>query len=410
MPVLNRSISPRVFACVVLFFILCAPARLAAQQDNPGYWADRLRAFQLYDANNFAEAQPLLEKLYEANKTDVQVLQRLGFVLLGNSKFVKDPAERAKMRERARTVLLRARELGDNSNLTQYSLDILNKPDNADIPFSNFQEADKAMREGEAAFAHGELDKAIEAYQRALKLDPRLYYAALFTGDSYFKKQDYAKANEWFARAIEINPDIETAYRYWGDSLMAQGRHDEARDKFIAGIVASPGDRSAYVGLSQWADGLKVRLAHPEIEVPTSVSEQDGKTTINLDMSALGGGKSDDGSLSWIAYGATRSVWAKEKFAKEFPQEKAYRHTLREEAEALHAVADLAREQAKSGKVKNLSPSLANLIKLDEAGLLEPYIFFVRVDRGVAQDYEAYRLAHRDKLQRYWAEFVVRDK
>jgi tetratricopeptide (TPR) repeat protein len=300
--------------------------------------------------------------------------------------------------------------LGDNSNLTQYSLDILNKPDNADIPFSNFQEADKAMREGEAAFAHGELDKAIEAYQRALKLDPRLYYAALFTGDSYFKKQDYAKANEWFARAIEINPDIETAYRYWGDSLMAQGRHDEARDKFIAGIVASPGDRSAYVGLSQWADGLKVRLAHPEIEVPTITKDQNGNATIKLDTGAQTGDKSGDGSSSWIAYFATRAKWVKEVFAKEFPQEKEYRHTLREEAEALHAVAELARLGLKQGAIKQLSPSLVNLIKLDDAGLLEPYIFFVRVDRGVAQDYEAYRLVHRDKLQRYWAEFVVRDK
>ncbi|HYX41075.1 MAG TPA: hypothetical protein VE821_05230 [Pyrinomonadaceae bacterium] len=39
--------------------------------------------------------------------------------------------------------------------------------------------------------------------------------------------------------------------------------------------------------------------------------------------------------------------------------------------------------------------------------LLEPYIFFNRADKEIVQDYDAYRRANRDKLHRYWAEFVV---
>jgi hypothetical protein len=193
---------------------------------------------------------------------------------------------------------------------------------------------------------------------------------------------------------------------------MAQGKRNEARDMFIGAIVASPGEDRAYVGLTQWANNNGVRLAHPQIEVPTSVTPlEGGKMTINLDPKMLGGkDQPADGSGAWMMYGLTRASWATEKFAKEFLQEKAYRHTLREEADALHSVADMARQGVKEGKTKKLSPSLANLIKLDDAGLLEPYIFYARVDRGIAQDYSAYRRAHRDKLQRYWAEFVVRDK
>ncbi|MFL6228355.1 MAG: tetratricopeptide repeat protein [Pyrinomonadaceae bacterium] len=403
----NR-VSARRSALAVLFALaLCAPA-FALAQDNFDYAAQRARAIQLYQANNFVEALPVFEKLYAANQSDVLVLESLSFILTGSLRSIQDPAARAKTRERARSIAQRARDLGDDSNLLKSTLDVLNAPDTAAIPFSNRREADAAMNEAEAAFSRGDLDKAIEAYQRALKFDPHLYAAALFTGDSYFKKRDYAKADEWFAHAAEIDPNVETAHRYWGDSLMAQGKRDEARDKFIEAIVAAPGDRSAYVGLTQWADKYGVKLAHPEIEVPTSVASEGSKTTINISPDMLSGGKTDDGSLSWIAYGATRSVWAKEKFGKEFPQENSYRHTLREEAEALHAVADMAREQAKGGKAKNLSPSLANLIKLDDAGLLEPFIFYTRVDRGIAQDYSSYRQAHRDKLQRYWAEFVVR--
>jgi hypothetical protein len=39
--------------------------------------------------------------------------------------------------------------------------------------------------------------------------------------------------------------------------------------------------------------------------------------------------------------------------------------------------------------------------------LIEPYILFVRADQGIAQDYEAYRAANRDKLRRYLLQIVL---
>src|SRR5688500_20336705 len=101
------------------------------------------------------------------------------------------------------------------------------------------------MREGEAAFARNDLAKALEMYQRALLLDPKLYEAALFAGDVYYKKAEQKKASEWFARAVSINPDREAAYRYWGDSLMKQGRVTEAGDKFVEAYIAEPYSRLA---------------------------------------------------------------------------------------------------------------------------------------------------------------------
>ena len=112
------------------------------------------------------------------------------------------------------------------------------------------KDVEEAMREGEAAFAKGEFPKALENYQRALLLDPKLNEAALMMGDIYFKSAEQDKAGEWFARAIEINPDRETAYRYWGDSLMKQGRITEAGDKFVESYIAEPYSREARAGSS----------------------------------------------------------------------------------------------------------------------------------------------------------------
>ena len=115
------------------------------------------------------------------------------------------------------------------------------------------------------------------------------------------------------------------------------------------------------------------------------------------------GGK-DDGSSAWIVYGGTRSTWHKEKFAKAFPGEKTYRHSLAEEADALRSVITLATSDKKT---KTLSPSLAKLKKLNDEGLLEAYILLALPDEGISQDHPAYLKQNRDKLRRYMVEYVV---
>jgi tetratricopeptide (TPR) repeat protein len=420
MPEQNSTLSrkPAIAVCVVMLFGLMlsgvVPRSFAqATQDSQ---EERKRAMLLYDQNKFADAIPILEKLVKANPNDVGILESLGWSTLVVSSSIKDPQERKAARDRARAYLLRAKDLGDNSELLRTGLENLSGSDPTEIAFSSNIEADRAMREGEEAHSKGDLDKAIAAYQRALQLDPKLYFAALFIGDMYFKKgyqandqrvkkEQMDKAGEWFARAIAIDENIETAHRYWGDALMHLGNQQEAKAKFIDAIIAAPGDRSAYVGLSQWGERNQIGMSHPQIQIPVKLSlSADKKLDVYLDPALR---DSTDGSGAWEHYGFVRAKWIVEDFAKAFPDEKAYRHTLREETEALRKAAEVASEWLKSGKIKSLSPSLAALIKLNEAGLLEPFIFFTRVDQGIARDYPTYRQANRDKLRRYWKEFVI---
>jgi tetratricopeptide (TPR) repeat protein len=404
---------------LIIGLALSAPTHTSAQKTESG---ERERAFQLWDQNHHTEAAPLLEKLALANPSDVEVLARLGFSLYATTATMKDPAERKKRRDYALAVLQRARELGDNSNLSQIVLDVLSSPDTTDIPFSDLREADAAMREGEAAFVQGDLDKALAAYERALKFDPKLYWATVFAGDMHFrkgiaaadarlKKEELDKAGEWFARAIAIDADRETAYRYWGDALMRQQKMDEARTKFIEAIIAEPYNERGYVGLTQWAEHNRIKLGHPKINQPDASmrsSTEGGQTTIIIDPKKLD--PSSGPSYYWSFYDLTRATWGKANFSKEYPNEKTYRHSLKEEVAALRLVAETASRDLKSGKVKSLDSSLDNLIKLHEAGLIDAYVLFVRPDKGIVQDYIEYRKANRDKLRRYWAEFVVVSK
>jgi tetratricopeptide (TPR) repeat protein len=397
------------FGLAAILLAACIPV-VAQTPPPPPSQADadlRERAFNLFDANRFAEARPLLERLAAAHPADIVVLERYAITLASAAMAESDPAAAKALRIKARSMFLEAKRLGDDRDLVNTMLEQL--PEDGAVPsFSKQADAESAMRQAEEAFGRGELDKAREGYLKALALDPTLYEAAVFAGDTLYKQGRFDQANEWFAKAIAINPDRETAYRYWGDSLVAQGRMNDARAKYIDAIIAAPYDNTPRRTLASWADQSRVRLTVPALDPGTAVKVEDGKTTITVDPKSLKKDGPDDGGAAWIGYGITRAGWINGKFAREYPDEKAYRHSLREEAEALSAVAVAARDRARDDKSKVvLRADLAALVTIHEAGLLEAYILLFRPDAGIARDYQAYRATSRDKLRRYLEEFVV---
>ena len=167
---------------------------------------ERRRALELYDQNNFVDAMPLLESLAAKYPGDVVVLERWAFSMIGYAKTLNDVEARKKVRMRARTIALQAKEHGDDSNLLGTMLESLPE-DGSEPAYSNRKELDEIMQRAEADFARGELDKAREGYMKALSLDPNYYEAALFTGDVLYKQDKLGSAGESYARAIQIDPN-----------------------------------------------------------------------------------------------------------------------------------------------------------------------------------------------------------
>jgi len=387
----------------LLFLSIAIASPTQAQTDDIAEL--KRQAGALMKETKYTEALPLLEKIAAAEPNDGETQFYLAFALLGQAKNTKDNAARKSLRVRARQAFVKAKAL--NFNEPKLDALILSLPEDGSdsAEFTSNSKANQLMEEGEALFSQGKPDEALKKYQAALELDPKLYHAALFSGDIYLQKGDYANAETWYQKTIAIDPNKETAYRYSATPLMKQRKIEEARDRYIEAFIVEPYNRFARGGLIQWAQATQTSLAHPEIAIPTNVTfDEKGDAKINLDASALLGGK-DDGSFAWISYGATRSIWRKEKFAKTFPNEKTYRHTLVEEVDALRSVLSVATADKKD---KKLSPSLARLKKLDEEGLLESYILLARPDEGIVQDHQEYLKQNRDKLRRYVAQYVVK--
>ena len=394
---------------VLLLFSLSftVVSRTVEAQTNENVDELKRRASDLMDQVKYTEALPLLEKIATLRPNDGETQFYLGFALLAKATNTTDDAIRKALRVRARNAFVKAK-------LFEYyepRLDalILSLPEDGSdsAAFSSNSKADALMKEGEALFSQGKADEALKKYQEALELDPKLYHAALFSGDLYLQKQDYAQAETWYQKAITIDPNKETAYRYSATPLMKQGRTHAARDRYVEAFITEPYNRFARAGLIQWGEATKTPLSHPEIDIPTNISfDEKGNAKVNLDAGTLVDG-ADDGSFAWISYGIARSNWRKEKFAKTFPNEKVYRHTLAEEADALRTVISTA---VSDKRTKTLNPSLARLKMLDEDGLLEAYVLMARPDEGIAQDHPAFLKQNRDKLRRYVVQYVIQGR
>jgi tetratricopeptide (TPR) repeat protein len=390
---------------IILFVIPASGFRVFAQDSQESEREQALRL--LWREAKAAAALPLLEKLAKERPDDGLIAFSYGYALVAKVAIIKDAAARKKTRLEARSWLLKAEGLGVKDALLTSLLAGIPPDGGGDEVYSSVKEADEAMRDGEALYVQGNFAEAAEAYQRALRADPKLYQAALYTGDMYFKLNQNEKAEEWYGRAIQIDPDRETAYRYSATPYLKAGKLDEAKRRYIDAVIAEPYNRMTWRGLSQWAEAAGVRLGHPRIEIPTNVKPgQNNNISITLDPKIL---EKDDptGNAAWFTYGLHRATWKISEFAKAFPNEKEYRHSLREEVGALSQVVSSVKQRQKDKKITQLDPSLANLVKLQDEGLLEAYILFVLVDDGIVQDYREYRKANREKLKKYLFEYVT---
>jgi tetratricopeptide (TPR) repeat protein len=347
----------------------------------------------------------MYEDLAKAFPNESMYQGRLAACLGAKAMQLSDPAEVKALRTRERDAAKRAVELGDTNYAVQLLATINPDEPNEMAPASP---GGPFLQEAEKAYEAGDFPKAIAKYAAAADADPKLYEAPLYAGDTAFNQKDLKTAAKWFARAITVDPNRETAYRYWGDAIKNYGNDTEAaKEKFIDAIVAEPYSKLAWQGIKQWAQLQKAVLMAPKIDRPSGPVE-DAKNpkniTINLDPDSTDD-KKHPGASAWVMYSLIRAGYHGDGFEKDFPDEKKYRHTLKEEDSALSSVAESVKEKKiKPGK---LDESLRNLVELSDAGMLDCWILINGADQGIAQDYDAYRKDHRKLLHDYLERFVV---
>ena len=363
------------------------------------------QANELYKAGKKLEALPLYEDLAKTYPDEMIYQERLASCLDAEAEQTDDAAHKKALLTRMRDAARRAVQLGDKVNFVQ---DMANFDVDAPNTFAHGSSAEALMQEAEKAFAAGDYPTAEAKYVAAAAADPHLYEAALYAGDAAYAQHDLPTAAQWFAKAIAIDPNRETAYRYWGDAILQYGNDAEAaKNKFIDAVVAEPYNKYSWQGLQQWAVRQKAVLSSPKIDRPAApvVDPKNPKNiTINIDPDTTDE-KKHPGGAAWMGYSLCRANYRGDQFTKAFPNEKEYRHSLKEEDECLTDVFAIVRE-AKT-KSEGMDESLRNLLEVHDAGMLDCWILINGADQGITQDYPTYRDAHRQLLHDYLARFVV---
>ena len=382
---------------IALICVMVSLGVAAAQQENGS------RANELYKQGKKLDALPLYEELAKQYPNEWLYQERLADCLNATVAGENDTQKIVALRTRIRDAAKRATELGDPNEYVHILANIdPAKPDEV-APTSS---GAALLKEAEKAYGAGDFTTAMAKYKAAAETDPQLYEAPLFAGDTAYVQHDLKTAAEWFARSIKIDPNRETAYRYWGDAILRDGNDPgKARELFIEAIVAEPYNKLAWQGLQQWAQREQAVLMPPKIDrpaAPITDPKKPNNITINIDPAATDD-KKHPGASAWLMYSMMRASYQMEAFKKDHPDEKEYRHSLKEEDMALSMVADSLDEK----KTKKLDESLRNLLELKKAGMLDCWILISAPDQGIAQDYAAYRQSHRELLHDYIDRFVV---
>jgi tetratricopeptide (TPR) repeat protein len=390
------------FLVLLLNLFVSLPPSLAQANTDPADQAKRQRAVALFGQGKRLEALPLLEELAEKNPKDDEVLVELAASLIDHAATLTDQDAAAKERFRARDLVQTAWGLGNTSPLAENLRQLLGElPANGALKFSDNPAVERIMLAGESAFSRRDFDEALKDYAKALELEPSNYPAALFTGNTYDRASNFAQAAEWYERAIRLDPNIETAYRYYADMLAKQGDMAKARTMLIRAAVAEPYNKIVWREIRAWAllNHTAFNIVYVGIPAPPK------------DNSTPNAKPSPEVAAVWRTYDSVRADWQKGgRFAKQFPQEAEYRHSLPEESEALTAAAkdfQKLKQDKKTTELIAADPGADLLLRLYEAGMIDAYVLFSLGDDGIAKDYLAYRAKNRAKLEGYMDKFVM---
>jgi len=95
----------------------------------------------------------------------------------------------------------------------------------------------------------GEFSKAIQAYQKVIKLDPTYIEAYNNLGIIYQEIGDFGRALGAYQKSIEINPQYEKGHNNMGILLYLKGRHEEALEAFQKALAINANNIESHINL-----------------------------------------------------------------------------------------------------------------------------------------------------------------
>ena len=102
---------------------------------------------------------------------------------------------------------------------------------------------------GDALQEQGKLEVAIEAYHKALMIKPDLAKDYNNMGNILKNQENLEEAIEAYNKALSIKPDFAEAYSNMGNALQEQGNLEEAMEAYAKSLTIKPDNADAYYNM-----------------------------------------------------------------------------------------------------------------------------------------------------------------
>ncbi len=136
---------------------------------------------------------------------------------------------------------------------------------------------------GAALQEQGKLEKAIEAYKKALDSKPDFAYAYYNIGNALKEQGKPREAVEAYRKALDRKPDIAEAYFNMGITLKQQGKLEKAIEAYTKALAIKPDYAEALWNLS----GTSENISEAKKWVEQCLSVDPGHQKAKLTLSAL---------------------------------------------------------------------------------------------------------------------------
>lgn len=104
--------------------------------------------------------------------------------------------------------------------------------------------------------AGGQADKALEAYELAVALDPEMAAALLNMGTIHFTSRSYERAERYYRKALEVNPDYPLAHFNMGNLCDERGDKRAALLYYLNALRLQPDYADAHYNIALVYQGL----------------------------------------------------------------------------------------------------------------------------------------------------------
>ncbi len=175
------------------------------------------------------------------------------------AKVTADPKEMAESVDKVRNDKEKKEEFEETKEKTDAALNEVNKlrkelqaikadknQQEAYRKAVNSLSANEWIDKGHSFLVSGDYEKAIDAFDRALEINPGLPQAYLQRGAAYLRSGRKIRAIHDFDNALKINPKMPRAYLFRGIAYQKLGRNRKAIDDFDNAIEINPKMARAY--------------------------------------------------------------------------------------------------------------------------------------------------------------------